>query len=133
MDEFNMSMPGEPQIGLPGNHVVDRIKQEAGIEMQITPLAAFGIGAGTSLLGGFFGRKSARSARRREEEYLDRLLAYQNLNWDMNKSLTIAKRAETIRAIDLRKANEAKFAAFRDANNQQAHNFALQIWRHQET
>ena len=87
--------------------------------------------AGSSLLSGFFGRKSAKKAANKEEEYLNRLLDYQNTSWDMNKSLTIAKRNEAIRGIDLAKSNEAKFAAFKDANNMQAHKYAVSIWNYQ--
>ena len=89
------------------------------------------VSGGMNLISGFFGRKSASKAKREEDRYLDELLASNQAGWNMNKSLTIAKRDETIRSIDLAKRNDRKFAAFKDANAQQAHQYALSIWKHQ--
>tara|TARA_B100000945_G_scaffold221391_1_gene178803 strand:+ start:3402 stop:4334 length:933 start_codon:yes stop_codon:yes gene_type:complete len=83
------------------------------------------------IFGGIFGRKDRKNQKREEDRYLDALLANNQAGWDMNRSLTIAKRDETIRSIDLAKRNDRKFAAFKDANAQQAHQFALSIWKHQ--
>ena len=98
----------------------------------IDPVTGAAIATGvTNLISGFFGRKSADKAKREEDRYLDELLASNQAGWNMNRSLTIAKRDETIRSIDLAKRNDRKFAAFKDANAQQAHQYALSIWKHQ--
>ena len=128
MDQFNMSMPGEPQIGLPGNHVVDRIKQEAGIEMQLGIGAAIGISAGLNFLGGLSARSSARSARAREEAFLKKKYEEYDLpGWEFGKQRLIANRDEQIRQIKLAAHNELKLAKFKDANNLRNYQQRLKI------
>ena len=123
-----MSMPGEPQIGLPGNHVVDRIKQEAGIEMQLGIGAAIGISAGLNFLGGLSARSSARSARAREEAFLKKKYEEYDLpGWEFGKQRLIANRDEQIRGIKLAAANELKLAKFKDANNLRNYQQRLKI------
>ena len=89
------------------------------------------VSGGVQLLGGLFGRKDAKKAANKEDEFLDNLLVNNKAGWNMNKSLTIAKRDESIRGIKLREANERKFAAFKDANNQQAYEQSLAIYEYQ--
>ena len=128
MDQFNMSMPGEPQIGLPGNHVVDRIKAEAGIEMQLGPLAALGIGAGLNFLSGMSARSSAKKARNREEAFLlKKYEEYDLPGWEFGKERLIANRDEQIRQIQLAARNELKLAEFKDKNNLRNYQQKLKI------
>ena len=89
------------------------------------------IGAAVGFGSSAVQRGEAKSAKRDEDKYLDELLASNQAGWNMNKSLTIAKRDESIRAIKLREANERKFANFKDANNQQAYKQSLAIYEYQ--
>ena len=82
----------------------------------------------SSLVGGATSRNQAKKAGREEDRYLDDLLNMENQGWDMRKSLSIASRDEDIRKIKLDQRNESKFAAFRDANNMQAHKLATSIY-----
>ena len=68
-DQFNMSMPGEPQIGLPGNHMLDRSKQESGVEMQWGWAAA---SFGLNVLGGLSAKSKAKKAKNAEEAFLQK-------------------------------------------------------------
>ncbi len=123
-----MSMPGEPQIGLPGNHVVDRIKQEAGIEMQLGIGAAIGISAGLNFLGGMSARSSAKKSKNREEAFLrQKYEEYDLPGWEFGKQRLIANRDEQIRQIKLAAANELKLAKFKDANNLRNYQQRLKI------
>ena len=86
---------------------------------------AVAISAGASLLSGFFGRRSARSARNREEAFLQKKYDEYDLPlWNMGKERLIAERDEMIRAIELTQRNEKALAEFKDKNN-------LRNWRHQ--
>tara|TARA_R100000655_G_scaffold5755_6_gene17337 strand:+ start:3123 stop:4028 length:906 start_codon:yes stop_codon:yes gene_type:complete len=89
------------------------------------------IGAAVGFGSSAIQRGEAKSAKRDEDRYLDELLASNQAGWNMNKSLTIAKRDESIRAIKLRESNEKKFAAFKDANNQQAYKQSVAIYEYQ--
>ena len=123
-----MSMPGEPQIGLPGNHIVERIKQEAGIEMALTGTEAFLAGTAINFVGGLFGRRSAKKQRAREEAFLKMKYEQYDLPlWEMGKQRLIAERDEILRSILLKKSNEEKLAKFKDANNLRTYKHALQI------
>ena len=123
-----MSIPGEPQIGLPGNHIVERIKQEAGIEMQLGPLAAFGIGAGLSFISGMSAKASAKKAKNAENAfYFKKWSEYDMPGWQMSKDKLIADRDFIIEGINLKAANEKKFADFKDANNLRAYHQQLKI------
>jgi len=132
MDQFNMSMPGESQIGLPGNHIVERIKQEAGIEMQLGPLAAFGIGAGLSFLGGMSAKSSANKAKNAENAfYFKKWSEYDMPAYKMSGDKLIADRDFIIEGINLKAANEKKFANFKDQNNLRAYQQQLKIRTYQ--
>ena len=123
-----MSMPGEPQIGLPGNHVLDRIKAEAGIEMQLGPLAAIGISAGLNFIGGMSARNDAKKQRRSEEAFLQKKYdEYDIPLWEFGKERLIADRDEIVRSIRLKQQNELKLAKFKDSNNLRTYKHALQI------
>ena len=102
----------------------------AGVATANPALAAAGAGV-TAASSGLDAREAAKDAKRSEDDYLDRLLASNQAGWNMNKSLTIAKRDESVRAIKLREANERKFAAFQDANNKQAYDQSLAIYQYQ--
>ncbi len=123
-----MSMPGEPQIGLPGNHIVERIKQEAGIEMSLTGTEAFVASTIISGIGGFFGRRSASKARKREDAFLlKKYLEYDLPGWEFGKERLIANRDEQIRQIQLAARNELKLAEFKDKNNLRNYQQRLKI------
>ena len=83
------------------------------------------ISAGSSLLSGFFGRKSAKKAQNKEEAFLQKKYDEYDLPlWNMGKDRLIAQRDEMIRAIELTQKNEKALAEFKDKNN-------LRNWRHQ--
>ena len=83
------------------------------------------ISTGASLLSGFFGRKSAKSAQNKEEAFLQQKYDEYDLPlWNMQKEKLIAERDEMIRAIELTQLNEKALAEFKDKNN-------LRNWRHQ--
>ena len=83
------------------------------------------ISTGASLLSGFFGRKSAKSAQNKEEAFLQQKYDDYDLPlWNMQKEKLIAERDEMIRAIELTQLNEKALAEFKDKNN-------LRNWRHQ--
>ena len=87
--------------------------------------------AAVSWFGGRQNRKDAQKAKKEDDKYLDELLAQQQAGWDMNKSLTIAKRDETVRGIKLREKNERKFAKFKDLNNKRAYDQSVAIYDYQ--
>ena len=120
-----MSMPGEPQIGLPGNHMVARIKQESGVEMQWGWAAA---SFGLNLLGGISSRNKAKKAKNAEEKFLQEKFAKYDLPmWEMNKDKLISQRDEIIRSIELQQRNEQRRADFQDANNLRNYQHELKI------
>ena len=124
-DQFNMSMPGEPQIGLPGNHILDRIQQESGVEMQWGWAAA---SFGLSLVSGLSARSKAKKAKNAEEAFLQKKYEEYDLPmWNMNKDKLIAQRDEIIRSIELAQRNEQKRADFQDANNLRNYQHSLKI------
>ena len=83
------------------------------------------ISTGASLISGFFGRKSAKSAQNKEEAFLQQKYDEYDLPlWNMQKERLIAERDEMIRAIELTQKNEKNLAEFKDKNN-------LRNWRHQ--
>ena len=124
-DQFNMSMPGEPQIGLPGNHMLDRIKQESGVEMQWGWAAA---AVGLQVLSGWDQKKQQKKAKNAEEAFLKKKYEEYDLPmWNMNKEKLIAQRDEIIRSIELAQKNEKKRAAFQDANNLRNYQHSLKI------
>jgi len=88
-------------------------------------VTATAISAGANLLSGFFGRKSAKKAKRAEEAFLQKKYDEYDLPlWNMGKERLIAERDEMIRAIQLTQKNEKALAEFKDKNN-------LRNWRHQ--
>ena len=87
--------------------------------------ASVAISAGASLISGFFGRKSANKAKKKEEAFLQKKYDEYDLPlWNMGKDRLIAQRDEMIRAIELTQKNEKALAEFKDKNN-------LRNWRHQ--
>ena len=124
-DQFNMSMPGEPQIGLPGNHMLDRIKQESGVEMQWGWAAA---AFGAQLIGGISKRNQAKRAKKSEEAWLQKKYDEYDLPmWKMNKDKLVAHRDEIIRGIELQQRNEIARAEFQDKKNLRQYQYALKI------
>ena len=127
-----MSMPGEPQIGLPGNHIVERIKQEAGIEMALTGTEAFVASAALNVVGGLFGRSSANKQKKAENAFYEKKwLEYDMPAWQMSKDKLISDRDFIIEGINLKAANERKFADFKDQNNLRAYQQQLKIRNYQ--
>ena len=83
------------------------------------------ISTGANLLSGFFGKKSANKAKKKEEAFLQKKYDEYDLPlWNMQKEKLIAERDEMIRAIQLTQKNEKALAEFKDKNN-------LRNWRHQ--
>ena len=133
MDQFNMSMPGEPQIGLPGNHVVARIKQEAGIEMQLGPLAAIGISAGLNFLGGMSARKSASKQKKAEEAWLKKKHEeYDYPSWIMQSKKLHSDWKHKQAGIEIARQNEDLLHAYKTQNAQNQYNQALAIHQFQK-
>jgi len=127
-DQFNMSMPGEPQIGLPGNHTLDRIKQEAGVEMHWE----WAVAAGLSVVSGIMGRNDAKNARKDEEASLQqRYNEYDLPLWEMQKDKLIAQRDEIIKGIELQQRNEGILAELKDTNNLRNYQQSLKIHNYQ--
>ena len=86
------------------------------------------VAGGLNLIGGFFGRRSAKKQRNREEAFLK--LKYEQYDlplWEMGKKRLIAERDEILRSILLKKSNEEKLAKFKDSNNLRTYKHALQI------
>ncbi len=133
MDQFNMSMPGEPQIGLPGNHVVARIKQEAGIEMQLGPLAAIGISAGLNFLGGMSARKSQSKQRKAEEAWLKKKYEeYDYPSWIMQSKKLHSDWKHKQAGIEIARENEDLLHGYKTQNAQNQYNQALAIHQFQK-
>ena len=124
-----MSMPGEPQIGLPGNHVVDRIKQESGIEMSLTGTEAFLFSAGANLISGFFGRKSASKQKNAEEAFLKKKYEEYDLpSWMMSAEKLDSDWRHKQDGINIAKYNEENLAIYKDKNARNQYNHALKIY-----
>tara|TARA_E500000081_G_scaffold113091_2_gene115630 strand:- start:3461 stop:4384 length:924 start_codon:yes stop_codon:yes gene_type:complete len=89
------------------------------------PLTYAAISGGISLIGGLFGRSSAKKAQNKEEAFLQQKYDEYDLPlWNMGKDRLIAQRDEMIRAIELTQKNEKALAEFKDKNN-------LRNWRQQ--
>ena len=89
------------------------------------PLTYAAISGGISLIGGIFGRKSAKKSQNKEEAFLQKKYDEYDLPlWNMGKDRLIAQRDEMIRAIELTQKNEKALAEFKDKNN-------LRNWRQQ--
>lgn len=84
--------------------------------------------AATSLISGFFGRKSASKQRNKEEEFLQKKYEEYDLpGWEFGKQRLIANRDEQIRQIQLAARNELKLAEFKDKNNLRNYQQRLKI------
>merc|ERR1711981_85323 len=102
--------------------MVDRIKQESGVEMQWGWAAA---SFGLSLVSGLSAKSKAKKAKNAEEAFLQQKYDEYDLPlWNMGKDRLIAQRDEMIRAIELTQKNEKALAEFKDKNN-------LRNWRQQ--
>ena len=92
------------------------------------PGTALAVSAGINFIGGIFGRKSAKSAKNKEEAFLKKKYDEYDLPlWGMQKDRLIADRDELIRSIKLKQANELKLAAFKDKNNLRNYQQQLKI------
>ena len=120
MDQFDMSMPGEPQIGLPGNHTLNRIKQEAGVELGIFK-DLWDIGTG------LFGMNETQKANERAEKQVEdqyqysleaRAIAMQRADRDWQRSVDLVDKQYEFNNL----IADTKFA-----NDREAHNYNLQI------
>ena len=86
------------------------------------------ISGGISLLGGIFGRSSAKKQRNAEEAFLQKKYDEYDLPlWYMQKDKLIAQRDEIIRGIQLQQKNEKALADFKDKNNLRNYQHALKI------
>ena len=135
-DEFNMSMPGEQQIGLPGNQHLAKQIQESGIQMNFDPWTAIA-GAAVNVVGSLIGgNKSASAARRQAEasnEAAQRQLEYDTKAWDMSKDKLLANREYAVKEVEQKAKNEGKIAAFKDASNLERYNYDMMIRNREQT
>ena len=135
-DEFNMSMPGEQQIGLPGNQHLAKHIQEAGTQMSfnVWPVVA---GAAINVVGSIIGgNKSSSAARKQAEmsnEAAQRQLEYDTKAWDMSKDKLRANREFAVKEVEQRAKNEGKVAAFKDASNLERYNYDMMIRNREQT
>ena len=120
MDQFDMSMPGEPQIGLPGNHTLNRIKQEAGVELGW-------IGDAFNIVGGLFGMNETQKANKAAEKQAEdqyqysleaRAIAMQRADRDWQRSVDLMDKQYEFNNL---------IADTQFANDREAHNYNLQI------
>ena len=92
------------------------------------PLTYGLVSGGISLLGGLFGRSSAKKARNKEEAFLQKKYEEYDLpGWEFGKQRLIANRDEQIRSIQLAARNELKLAEFKDKNNLRNYQQRLKI------
>ena len=90
------------------------------------------ISGGLNLLGGLFGRRSAKKQQDKEEAFLQQKYDEYDLPlWEMQRDRLIADRDELIRSIELKQANELKLAAFKDQNNLRNYQQQLKIRNYQ--
>ena len=81
-----------------------------------------------NFIGGIFGRKSAKKQKRAEDAFYEKKwLEYDLPAWQMSKDKLISDRDWMIEGINLKAANEKKFAAFKDQNNLRAYHQQLKI------
>ena len=86
------------------------------------------ISGGISLLGGLFGRKSAKKQKNAEDAfYQKKWLEYDMPAWLMSKDKLIADVAFMTEGIELKQANEIKFRDFQHQNNLRAYHQQLKI------
>ena len=88
----------------------------------------FAAAAGLQLLGGMSSRSSAKKAKKAEEAfYKKKWEEYDMPAWQMSGDKLIADRDFIIEGINLKAANEKKFADFKDQNNLRAYQQQLKI------
>jgi len=86
------------------------------------------VSTGLNILGGLFGRSSAKKQKRAEDAFLEKKwLEYDMPAWEMSGDKLRADRDFIIEGIELKAANERKFAAFKDQNNLRAYQQQLKI------
>ena len=86
------------------------------------------ISGGINLLGGLFGRSSAKKAKRAEDAFYEKKwLEYDMPAWLMSKDKLIADVAFMTEGIKLKQANEIKFRDFQHQNNLRAYHQQLKI------
>ena len=84
--------------------------------------------AATTLIGGLFGRSSAKKQKKAEDKFLkEKYEKFDYPNWQMQGLRLIANRDEKIREIKLAARNELKLAKFKDKNNLRAWQQKLKI------
>ena len=92
------------------------------------PGTAMLVGGGLNLIGGLFGRKSAKKQKRAENAfYLKKWLEYDMPMWQMSKDKLIADHAYMTEGVLLKAANEKKFRDFQHQNNLRAYQQQLKI------
>ena len=86
------------------------------------------ISGGINLIGGLFGRKSAKKAKKAEDAFYEKKwLEYDMPAWLMSKDKLIADVAFMTEGIKLKQANEIKFRDFQHQNNLRAYHQQLKI------
>lgn len=138
IDDFNMSMPGEPQIGLPGgNQFLERQLQESGLQANITAGTGILISTGLSAIGSWFGGNKAADAARDQaaahNAAMERQLDYDLKKHAMDIQKIHADRDFAVQSIQVQAANEERTAEFRDAQNLQKYNYDLMIRNREQT
>jgi len=90
--------------------------------------AAIGISAGLNFIGGMAAKSSAKKAKNAENAfYFKKWSEYDMPAWQMSKDKLISDHAFMVEGINLKAANEKKFADFKDANNLRAYHQQLKI------
>ena len=101
--------------------------------MTIDPGTAYVVGTvASTFLGGLFSRNSAKKQKRAEDAfYKKKWEEYDMPAWQMSGEKLIADRDFIIEGINLKAANEKKFAAFKDENNLRSYQQQLKIRTYQ--
>ena len=86
------------------------------------------VSTGLNILGGLFGRSSAKKQKRAEDAFLEKKwLEYDMPSYEMYGDKLRADVAFMTEGVKLKAANEKKFAAFKDKNNLRAYHQQLKI------
>ena len=94
--------------------------------------AAIGISAGLNFLGGMSAKSSAKKQKNAENAfYAKKWAEYDMPAWQMSKDKLISDHAFMVEGINLKAANEKKFADFKDQNNLRAYQQQLKIRTYQ--
>ena len=93
------------------------------------------VAAGLQFLGGMSSRNSAKKQKAAEDAFYKKKWAeYDMPGWQMQADKLVADRDWMIEGIELKAANERKFAAFKDKNNLRAYqqNLKIRAYQHEQ-